>query len=140
MIRRFAHPAVAPMRLALALGVTLALALPGCALLRREPKAVSIDARPTPAPADSAKPIVRSVATPESRTSLRTRVVRDTTAAGARMRRCAGKKLLPEQESTWDATARLVADARVALLRGDLPRAASLARNARQLSTSLVCR
>jgi hypothetical protein len=57
----------------------------------------------------------------------------------AAVARCARHRLLPEQESTIDATLRLLGEARLAIADGDMARAASLAREARQLSTSLGC-
>lgn len=63
----------------------------------------------------------------------------DTLAATAALRRCARHQLLPEQESTIDATLRLLEQTRAALGQGDHARAASLAREARQLAASLGC-
>jgi hypothetical protein len=122
-----------PARLA-CVGVAV-LVLSGCAAHRTSrARAVSIDARRTPV-ADTTHMSAR----PVTREWLLQQAVRDTVAAGARLRRCAGRKLLPEQESLWDSTARLLVEARVALERGDATRARSLARDARQLSTSLDC-
>ena len=117
-------------------------ALEGCATTRkREPRPVPIERRPTPPPA-SAYP--RDGASqpldPARRQTLLREAVRDSASAGARLRRCAGRRLLPDQESIWDAAAGLLAQPRAALLRGDVSRARSLARNARQLVTSLRCR
>jgi len=67
-------------------------------------------------------------------------VVADTTAARKALDRCAGKKLLAEQESTAESTEQLLASTRRALAAGDLSRAESLARQAKQLASSIGCR
>ena len=54
-------------------------------------------------------------------------------------RRCAGQKLLPDQENVLDATLTYLADTREALRKDELSRAGSLARKARQLASSLNC-
>lgn len=133
-------------RSVLALALCCALALAGCAVLhprpRPEPPHVPIESRPTPPPpADT----VRAAPQPSPpaalpRPTLLELAVADTSAAGAMLRRCAGRRLLPEQESTWDATASLLVQARAALLRGDVARGRSLARDAKQLASSLACR
>jgi hypothetical protein len=79
------------------------------------------------------------MATPSGEESLRSLAVRDTLAASKALAHCTGKNLSPEQESTYDATMNLLSATREALLRGDVTRARSLARNARQLVTSLEC-
>jgi hypothetical protein len=120
------------------------LALGGCAIFHsghsREPGRVSIDSRPSPLAADSARAVVRPATTAPRRESLIAQTVRDTVATGQRLRRCAGRRLLPDQESLWDSTARLLSETRAALVAGDIARARSLARDARQLSSSLICR
>jgi len=78
-------------------------------------------------------------ATPSGEDQLRALAARDTLAATKALARCAGKTLMAEQESTVDAAMKLLTDTRQALARGDVARARSLARNARQLTTSLDC-
>jgi hypothetical protein len=124
------------------MGTTLAIGCAALLLAGCAHRPVSIDSRPTPHQPDSSSYDTSPPRpTPAKRpASLLTQTVRDTASAGARLRRCKGRKLLPEDESVWESTARLLDDTRAALLRGDLGRARSLARNARQLSTSLTCR
>jgi hypothetical protein len=123
----------------------LALAfVPGCAH-----KPVTIDERPRPPqppPASSTSDTTHAVVptqptqpTPSGSESLHSLAVADTVAANEALQRCAGKKLLPDEESTADAVASTLAQARAAMLRGDMKQARSLARNARQLSSSLTC-
>jgi type IV secretory pathway VirB10-like protein len=142
-----------------------ALALTGCAsrAAKRVPPGVPVDSRPTPppppaenpAPADTARPTVpapnsppapepqpppvESVITPDERRQTLARIVADTTAAGSSVRRCAGRTLLPDQESVFDTARSLLGQARAALERDELWRAESLARKARQLAASLNC-
>ncbi len=135
---------------ALALVCTLPLvgALMGCAG-HREPVGVPIEERarppqppaePAPAPADTMAPVPPPrPMTPSGEESLRGIVVRDTSAVSRALKRCAGKNLLPEQESTFIATQKLLDQTREALQRGDVAHARSLARNARQLVSSLDC-
>ena len=92
-------------------------------------------AEPTPEP----PPPVESVISPEERRQTMARVVADTTAAGASVRRCAGRRLLPDQESVFDTARNLLGQACAALERDELWRAESLARKARQLAASLNC-
>jgi len=125
-----------------ALGLLLALAA-GCATTpARHVKHVPIDARPTPAqpgePAPAAKPRTPAPTAPAPAT-LHSRVAADTLAVWSAIRRCAGRKLLPEQESTMDGLAQQLAQVRAALAAGDLPHAESLARQARSLAASLGC-
>ncbi|MGH7729782.1 MAG: hypothetical protein ACRENJ_00860 [Candidatus Eiseniibacteriota bacterium] len=77
--------------------------------------------------------------TPDERRQTLARIVADTTAAGGSVRRCAGRKLLPDQESVFDTARSLLGQARTALERDELWRAESLARKARQLAASLNC-
>ena len=142
-----------------------ALALAGCAsrAAKRVPPGVPVDSRPTPpppppettAPADTAPPQVtppnstpppepppppvESVISPDERRQTLARIVADTTAAGSSVRRCAGRKLLPDQESVFDTARNLLGQACAALERDELWRAESLARKARQLAASLNC-
>lgn len=131
-----------------ALIVLLAGALAGCAATHHESPGKPIDQRPTPPqPAQTEQSVPRdSIPVPPPRTmtssgedNVRALAVRDTVAVSKALKRCAGKNLLPEQETTYDATQKLLDDTRAALLRGDVTRARSLARNARQLVSSLDC-
>ena len=112
---------------------------------------VNIESRPTPQPPDSAgvapaetaetgaapRPVVMSN---ETRRVTRAGLAADTTAARAALERCAGRKLLPDQDGVFEATTRALMDVRAALAAGDLSHAESLARQAKQLASSLVCR
>lgn len=82
---------------------------------------------------------VEGVMTAEDRQKATARVVADTTAAGQAMRKCAGRALLPDQESVFDTVRGLLAQTSAALASGELWRAESLARKARQLASSLSC-
>lgn len=101
--------------------------------------------RPAPRPAatDTAESVpvtpVEGVMTPEDRQKATARVVADTTAAGQAMRKCSGKTLLPDQESVYDTVRSLLGQTTAALASGELWRAESLARKARQLASSLSC-
>ena len=101
-----------------------------------KPASAPPPAEPTPEPPP---PPVESVISPEERRQTMARVVADTTAAGASVRRCAGRRLLPDQESVFDTARNLLGQARAALERDELWRAESLARKARQLASSLNC-
>lgn len=102
-------------------------------------------AAPSPAPPaaepapETPPPPVESVVSPDERRQALTRIVADTTAAGAAVRRCAGRRLLPDQESVFDTARNLLGQVRAALERDELWRAESLARKARQLASSLNC-
>ena len=111
---------------------------------------VNIESRPTPTPPDSAslarggagagarpRPVVMS---DQTRRATISSLAADTTAARAALKRCAGRKLLPDQEGVFDATTSALIDVRAAFASGNLARAESLARQAKQLSTSLTCR
>lgn len=124
------------------------LAFSGCAVFggaHHEVVGVPIEKRPTPKPPPPADTVaverinVEPVVTEDQRAQLMKRVIADTTEAGAAVRRCAGRKLLPDQETVVEATINLLIEARAALLRDEPARAESLARKARQLSTSLRC-
>ncbi len=84
-------------------------------------------------------PPVESVMSPDERRQTLARIVADTTAAGGSVRQCAGRKLLPDQESVFDTARSLLGQARAALERDELWRAESLARKARQLAASVSC-
>ncbi len=136
----------------LILGLALAPAFAGCAK-----RGVSIDSRPTPPqppPSDTARvaPTPGSTVTPpgESRVSdstvssderqkMMSRITADTTAAGAVIRRCASRRMLPDQEATFDSARDLLSRTRLALEAGEVWRAESLARRARQLAAALRC-
>jgi hypothetical protein len=119
-----------------------------CCAAHRETPGVPIDERPrppqppagvTPVPPDSIPVPPPRVMTPSGEENLRALAVRDTAVASRALKRCAGKTLLPEMESTYAATVKLLEQTRDALARGDFRRARSLARNATQLATSLDC-
>ncbi len=125
--------------------LSAALLAPGCAHKRPPvpygpalppagtPSTPARTASPAPAPTKAPAPAPVPALSP---TQL---AARDTAAASRALHRCAGQKLLPEQENTRDATRDAIAQARAALLRGDAVRARSLARTARQLAESLEC-
>ena len=141
--------------------VLLAGVVLGCAHSPRRPPGVMAESRPTPpapppdstlaAPAPSngsptaqppqepPPPPVESVVTPDERRQALARIVADTTSAGTAVRRCNGRKLLPDQESVFDTVRSFLDQARAALERDELWRAESLARKARQLAASLDC-
>ena len=91
---------------------------------------------PTP---DTPPPPVESVVSPEERRQTLVRIVADTTAAGGAVRRCAGRNLLPDQESVFDTARSLLGQVRAALERDELWRAESLARKSCQIAASLNC-
>lgn len=84
-------------------------------------------------------PVVERVMTDEERKQTLQRVIADTTAAGAAIRRCTGRTLLPDQESIFDTANSLLAQTTAALKGDELWRAESLARKAKQLASSLSC-
>jgi len=102
---------------------------------RSEPVAADRTETPTPSP----RPSVESVMTPEERREALTRIVADTTAASASVKKCSTRTLLPDQESVYETTRGLLAQIRSALARDEVWRAESLARKARQLASSLSC-
>ena len=133
---------------ALLCALPLAAAILGCAVhhvqagrpIEEIPRPPQPAAQPRAAAADTVPPVPPPrTMTPSGEGSMRGIVLRDTVAVSKALKRCTGKTMLPEMESTYDATAKLLAQAREALLRGDVARARSLARNARQLVTSLDC-
>jgi hypothetical protein len=145
-----------------ALAATLALVLVfavGCAHAPRRSGGVPIDQRPTPpqptsetvtgngttpagpsgTAAPSSAPVGAALSAAERQQAL-ARIVADTTAASAAVRRCAASKtLLPDQESVFETTRGYLVQARAALRRDELWQAESLARKARQLALSLEC-
>lgn len=102
------------------------------------PDAAAVDTLAVPGPGRTA-PAAETPLPDTALESLRARVEADTLAARAAVRRCSGRRLLPEQESSHDATIALLAQARAALVKEDLRRAESLARQARQMSATLDC-
>jgi len=144
---RSAVPVAAPQRARLALAAAALLALlPGCAIFGGQRAAgVPIENRPTPkqpAPADTVaveRIRVEPVVEANERDLMMERVVADTTEAGAAVRRCLGRKLLPEQESTIESTLNFLREARDALRLGELSRAEQSARKAKALASSLRC-
>ena len=98
--------------------------------------------KPAPAPqpqAPAPTPPVETAMSPEERKASLQRIVADTTAASAATSKCAGKDLLPDQQSVYETTRSLLSQTRVAIAREELWRAESLARKARQLALSLEC-
>lgn len=94
---------------------------------------------PAGEPAEPPPPPVEGVMSPGERRQTLERIMADTTAAGASVRRCAGRKLLPDQESVFETARSMLDQTRAALVREELWRAESLARKARQLAASLNC-
>lgn len=149
-----------------ALIVVLVLGVGSCAHRQKAPPGVSIDQRPTPpqplpeaakpapsngTPATTApsrgngganateEPRIETVMSPEERRQAMARVVADSSAASAAVKKCSTRKLLPDQESVFETTQSLLAQTREALGRAEVWRAESLARKARQLASSLDC-
>ena len=136
--------------------LALMASLTGCAHRPRQ-TGVPIDQRPTPPqpPPEEAGNPGSSAATPPppssgsslgttmtdaEREQARQRIIADTTAASAAVRKCAASKsLLPDQESVFETTRGYLVQARAALKRNELWQAESLARKARQLALSLEC-
>ena len=132
---------LATTRLALAAAIVALLATACGAPHRRA--SVPIDQRPTPAQPDtSAATPAPPSATLSSKTVQQSigEVVRDTSAARIALDRCAGRKLLPEQEAVVDGTETLLIQVRQALAAQDFTRARRLAREARSLAASSPCR
>lgn len=95
---------------------------------------------PAPQPTPPAPPPpVETAMSPEERKASLQRIVADTTAASGAVSKCAGKDLLPDQQSVYETTRSLLGQTRVAITREELWRAESLARKARQLALSLDC-
>lgn len=129
--------------------VLLAVAVPplsGCAIFGgTRPTGVPIERRPTPkqpAPGDTVaveRIQVEPVVQEDERAVLMAKVVADTTEAGAAVRRCHGRKLLPEQEMTIESTLNFLRETREQLKLGELSRAEQSARKAKALAASLRC-
>jgi hypothetical protein len=135
----------APALLAIALFTTLPL-LSGCAVFGgAKPTGVPIETRATPKQPASTDTVaverirVEPVVQADEREVLMQKVVADTAEAGAAVRRCLGRKLLPEQESTIESTLNFLREARDALRLGELSRAEQSARKAKALAASLRC-
>jgi outer membrane biosynthesis protein TonB len=94
---------------------------------------------PAPQPPPAPTPPVEAAMSPEERRASLQRIVADTTAASGAVSKCAGKDLLPDQQSVYETTRSLLSQTRVAIVREELWRAESLARKARQLALSLEC-
>jgi hypothetical protein len=128
--------------------VTLSFLLPlvsGCAVFGYRSKGVPIDQRPTPKQPAASDTVaverirVEPVVQANDRALLMAKVVADTAEAGAAVRRCSGRKLLPEQESTIESTLNFLREAKSALRLGELSRAEQGARKAKALAASLRC-
>lgn len=118
------------------LAIAMCLALTGCGP-RNWKGSVPAESRPTPAqPGEESAVAPAREQTPES---LLARVVADTTWTGQRVRRCLAQDLLPDAETTVEATLELMQQTHLELVGGDLRRAESSARRARQLAESLRC-
>jgi hypothetical protein len=110
-----------------------------------KPTGVPIETRATPKQPAAADTVaverirVEPVVQADEREVLMQKVVADTTEAGAAVRRCLGRKLLPEQESTIESTLNFLREARDALRLGELSRAEQSARKAKALAASLRC-
>jgi hypothetical protein len=124
------------------------LAAGACAPGSRGLRRVPIDSRPTPPqPTDATAPATGATAAPAQRShvsdaqnrALKARVAADTLAARRVLAHCARLHLEPEGDSTVESANRLLGDTRAALAAGDVVRAESLARQARQLTRSLDC-
>jgi hypothetical protein len=103
-------------------------------------KSTNVEKKPDPAPvALTPPPPVESVMSPEDRRKAMESTVADTTAAGQAIRKCGGRQLQPDQETVVDSVRSFLAQTRTALQSGELWRAESLARKARQLASSLNC-
>ena len=126
----------------------LVVACVSCAHAPGNGRSVPIDSRPTPPqpvtvpgnePGASDVPPPAPQPSREPPKTAEARLAADTLAAASAIRRCAGRSLLAEQESTVEAASRLLAEVREAIAAGDMPRAEARARVARQLTRSLVC-
>jgi hypothetical protein len=128
--------------------VILAAMIEGCAtraIQKAEPAAPAVPpTRVAGAEANPASPVsprrrTTSVRGLSPSVTARTQAVADTAAAGSVVRRCRAQRLLPEAEATMDAIVDLLRQARAALVQKNIESAASYARSAKQLSTSLRC-
>ena len=131
-------------RLSAAVTPACILILMGCAGGPAHHVGVPIDSRPTPQQPDSSGVVHAEPAKPPGMTSqtlhsAEAHINADTTATQAVLARCVGRKLLPDEEGIVDSANQLLADVRAAITASDLVRAQSLARQARQLTTSLHC-
>jgi hypothetical protein len=151
-------------RRAVFIGLAVVALLTGCAARRGPEPGVPIEERPTPTPPPESEaapssdmpaaepgpsatppPVLPRDAPAEppsdaDRVAAIGRIVADTTAASAAVKRCSTRTLLPDQESVFESTRSYLAQTRAALVRNELWQAESLARKARQLALSLDCR
>lgn len=131
--------------------LVMTLGLAGCARRAVESRALASPQPPRMAedvqlvPRDSVSsptpvtPGAVPAAKPRRSLGLQRQAMADTTAAGLVLRRCRIRKLLPEDEATMESVARLLDQARTAFADGDVDRAASSARSAKQLAASMRC-
>ena len=126
---------------ALSLALLATVLIAGCAAPRRR-TGVNIESRPTPALPDTAHHAAPHAPTMSQKTEQASigDIVRDTSAARIALDKCAGRKLLPEQESVVDGTQSLLGQVRQAISVQDLALARRLAREARSLASSAGCR
>lgn len=125
------------MHVRLALGALAAcLLLAGCGP-RNWKGSVPAESRPTPPQPGEAAEEVKPAA--GDSVALLARIVADTTWTGKKVRRCLAQDLLPDAETTVEAALQLMRQTRGELTAGELPKAASSARRARQLAESLRC-
>ena len=103
------------------------------------PESTEKPSPPATQPVPTPPPPVEAAMSPEERRASLQKIVADTTAASGAVSRCAGKDLLPDQESVYSTTRSLLVQTRAAIVREELWRAESLARKARQLALSLDC-
>jgi hypothetical protein len=82
---------------------------------------------------------VEAVMSPAEAKQARDRAAADTVLVAQALKKCSGRQLLPDQESVYDTVRSLLSQTRGALQSGELWRAESLARKARQLASSLSC-
>src|SRR5207244_4648204 len=111
---------------------------------RRQPVGVPAESRPTPpqppenapAPDSLVPPTPPPDTTTHARAVVQSRLAADTTAAVAAARRCEGRRLFPEQESTYDSVLELLNQTRAALARGDMAPAETVGPQAPPLATA----
>ncbi len=130
--------------------MALATAFLGVACSAHRPPAhVPVESRPTPPqppPPTAGSTAPQSIEPPKpaitqmQANALMARAVVDTNATREALTRCAGRKLLPDQEGIYDSAVKLLDQARAAFLTGDIVEAASHARRARQTAAALDCR
>ena len=132
-------------RFAAAILLAIVPLLSGCAIFGGGQRGVPIEQRPTPKQPAAGDTVaveriqVEPVVQEDQRAQLMAKVVADTTEAGAAVRRCLRRKLLPEQEMTIESTLNFLREARDQLELGELSRAEQSARKAKALAASLRC-